>query len=68
MSLTVYNTAGQVVRRLVREYQIRGFYQVAWDGRNESGGQVSSGVYIYRLVNQGFVRQHVETRRMLFVK
>lgn len=49
VSLKVYNLLGQEVRNLVNEYQSAGFKNVLWDGKNNQGKQVPSGVYIYRL-------------------
>ncbi len=39
-------------------------YSVDWDGRNNSGESVSSGVYFYRLMAKDFVR----TRKMVLLK
>ncbi|KPJ60224.1 MAG: hypothetical protein AMJ46_07875 [Latescibacteria bacterium DG_63] len=47
--LRVYNIAGQLVRAIVDEPQDAGMYTVHWDGRNDRGSRVSSGVYFYRL-------------------
>ncbi len=47
--LSVYNAAGQKIRTLVDGYRAQGLYLQDWDGRDESGAQVSSGTYLYRL-------------------
>ena len=47
--LTVYDLLGKQVRTLVSEQKVPGTYTVAWDARNDAGGRVSSGIYIYRL-------------------
>jgi photosystem II stability/assembly factor-like uncharacterized protein len=47
--LKIYNVMGQEVRTLVNESQIAGNYTAVWDGRDNHGNMVSSGVYIYRL-------------------
>ncbi|HTY08593.1 MAG TPA: carboxypeptidase regulatory-like domain-containing protein [Candidatus Edwardsbacteria bacterium] len=47
--LTVYNAAGQRVRTLCSANYPAGWHAVRWDGRNERGQQVASGVYLYRL-------------------
>lgn len=62
--LRVYNMLGQEVRTLVNQVRSPGRYEVTWDGRNQAGHAVSSGVYIYRLEATNFVR----SRKMLFVK
>ena len=47
--LTVYNTLGQKVRTLVDDVQPAGFYAVTWDGTDESGWRVASGIYLYSI-------------------
>ena len=51
VSLVVYNTAGELVKRLVeRNISGRGVSEtVTWDGRNDAGDLVASGVYIIHL-------------------
>jgi len=62
--LIIYNVLGQQVRELVNASQAPGQYQVRWDGRNALGAQVTSGVYIYRLV----AGTKVEMRKMILLK
>jgi hypothetical protein len=62
--LDVHNTLGQVVRTLVDEKQVAAGYRITWDGRNEHGQQMASGIYIYRIVAGEFTA----TRRMLLIK
>ena len=62
--LKIYNTLGQPVRTLVDQYQPAGFYQVAWDGRDQRGAAVAGGVYLTRLFYPG----GEQTRRMLLLK
>jgi flagellar hook assembly protein FlgD len=64
VSLKVYNMLGQLVRTIVHEHQVEGYYEAVWDGRNEVGATVSSGIYLYRMTAGSFV----ETRRMMLVK
>ena len=47
--LIVYNIQGEIVKRLVREILPAGNYLTKWDGTNEMGIKVSSGIYIYNL-------------------
>ncbi|MDH4337498.1 MAG: hypothetical protein OEX18_09530 [Candidatus Krumholzibacteria bacterium] len=44
VGITIYDVAGHRVRDLVNERQDRGAYQIVWDGRNDNGAPVSSGV------------------------
>jgi hypothetical protein len=54
VELVVYNMAGQKVRTLIEQSQSAAFYKVVWDGRNDSGEAVASGLYFYRLVSGNF--------------
>ena len=49
VQLTVHNALGQVVRTLVAEHQSAGHYAVNYDGRDDHGQPLSSGLYFYRL-------------------
>ncbi len=49
VNLVVYNILGQAVKTLVNAEQESGYYTVRWDGTNDFGGKVSSGIYIYRI-------------------
>jgi len=49
VALAVYNIRGQKVITLVDELKEAGRYSVNWDGRNDAGQRVSSGVFFYRL-------------------
>ena len=62
--LAVYNTAGQLVRTLVDGNVAAGEHSVAWDGRDASGRDVASGIYIYRLTSG----HGAMTRRMTLLR
>jgi len=64
VTLKIYNLLGQEVRTLVDEVQEPGHYAVAWNGRDENGRQVASGVYFYRLS----ALDCMDTKRMVLVK
>jgi len=64
VSVKIYNTLGQLVRTIVDADQSEGYHEAVWDGRNETGSSVSSGIYVYRLVTGEFT----QTRRMLLMK
>ncbi|MCJ7578359.1 MAG: S8 family serine peptidase [candidate division Zixibacteria bacterium] len=64
VQLTIYNMLGQQVKVLVDEQQIAGFKTVHWDGRDESGNELASGIYFYRLQTGGYS----EVRKMILVK
>ena len=64
VSITVYSILGQTVKTLVEEEKVPGYYNVIWDGRNENGGIVSSGLYIYQ-IQAGNFRQ---SKKLMFMK
>ncbi len=49
IQLTVYNLLGQRIRTLVNEYQNAGHKSIHWDGKDEKGIEVASGIYFYLL-------------------
>jgi len=49
ISLDDYNIFGQKVKTLVRSEATPGYFQVVWDGTNEAGQSVASGIYFYRM-------------------
>ncbi len=69
VTLTIYDEAGQVVRTLDAGYQTAAVYEsrsnaIYWDGRNQVGESVASGVYFYHLSAGNFSA----TRKMLILK
>ena len=54
VSLDIYDLLGRKVRALVSERLSSGYKSVLWDGRNDSGKDVASGIYFYRLRTEAF--------------
>tara|TARA_Y100001933_G_scaffold48751_1_gene47475 strand:- start:10541 stop:12112 length:1572 start_codon:yes stop_codon:yes gene_type:complete len=62
VSLTIYDMAGQVVRKLVDAQPMTvGSYKQMWDGRNNSGAKVGSGIYFYQLRAGDFIAKRKMT-------
>lgn len=59
--LKIYNVLGQEVRALVHERQSAGSKAIVWDGKDNTGHSVSSGIYIYRLQAGTFVQSRKMT-------
>jgi hypothetical protein len=80
VSINIYNVKGQLIRTLHLGYQNAGVYVTRdkaayWDGRDDAGERVSSGVYFYTLrverqrnPNGGGVGEFRTTRKMVIVK
>jgi hypothetical protein len=64
VELKIYNIRGSLVKTLVNDHQDAGRYSVRWDGTDETGNSVSSGIYLYELS----VGTHQQIRRMTLVK
>jgi immune inhibitor A len=63
-TLKIYNLLGQEVRSLVDRRELPGNYTIEWDGRDNMGKQVASGVYFYRLQRGA----DQETKKMVLLK
>lgn len=64
VELAIYNILGQKIRTLISGVKEPGNYEVIWDGRDNRGRIVSSGVYIYQIKSGSFV----QTRKMMFLR
>ena len=64
VKVEVYNMIGQKVKTLVAKHLDAGHYTVVWDGTDDDGNDVVSGVYFYRLSAYG----KVQTRKMMLVR
>lgn len=64
IQLMIFNTTGQLIRTLISGNQIIGSHVVTWNGRDNSGQPISSGVYLCRLQ----IGDQVQTRKLILVK
>jgi len=64
VSLAIYDVSGRIVRTLANETRNAGAYELSWDGLDDSGQTVASGVYFYRLVAPEFT----QTKKMVLLK
>jgi hypothetical protein len=64
VSVVIYDVRGARVRTLVNGERASGRYAVQWDGRNDAGAPVSSGVYFYRMLTGSFR----DSRKMVLLK
>jgi len=58
VKMVIYNILGQKVRTLIDRDVKAGWHKVIWDGRNDHGVRVASGLYIYRIKAGNFTAQH----------
>ncbi len=64
VTLRIYNLQGQLVRTLFNQPQKAGRYEITWNGRNERGEQVATGIFIYRLQAGSFA----QSRKMVLAR
>ncbi len=68
--IAIYNVTGKVVKTLIDASQQAGFKSINWNGRDNAGCDVSSGVYFYQLKAhvESTGENFVETRKMVLVR
>ncbi|OGB70088.1 MAG: hypothetical protein A2Y94_01965 [Caldithrix sp. RBG_13_44_9] len=64
VQLKIFNLLGQEIRTLVNERQEAGSHTVVWDGRNDAGDPMASGIYLYRIQ----AGELVSIRKMVLLK
>ena len=64
VNISVYNVLGQEIKTLLNEVKEYGYHSVIWNGKDNSGKDMASGVYFARITSQSFIK----TRKMLLVK
>jgi N-acetylmuramoyl-L-alanine amidase len=62
--LEIFDILGKRVRVLVDEKQTAGQYRIAWDGRDDRGQEVASGIYLYKMMVGSFA----ESKRMVLLR
>ncbi|MEJ5351020.1 MAG: T9SS type A sorting domain-containing protein [Melioribacteraceae bacterium] len=64
VQIKIYDVLGREIKTLIDEIKPAGKYNVAWDGTDNYGNNVSSGVYFYKLIAGSFV----QTKKMILMK
>ena len=63
VELVIYGVNGRQIRRLVKDTREAGRHTASWDGRDDAGEKVGSGIYFYQLTAAGAA----ESRRMILL-
>ncbi|HET6462302.1 MAG TPA: FlgD immunoglobulin-like domain containing protein, partial [Candidatus Krumholzibacteria bacterium] len=64
VNISIYDVSGRLVRDLVHEHRTAGVWSVEWNGEDDRGQRVASGVYFYRMRAGAFV----DTKKMVLLK
>ncbi|MDP2174112.1 MAG: choice-of-anchor D domain-containing protein, partial [Candidatus Cloacimonadaceae bacterium] len=62
--IEVYNVKGQMIRTYDNDHSTPGYYHILWDGKDTSGRNVSSGLYLYRMISGNYR----ESKKMVLAK
>ena len=65
VSVDIFNARGQKVTTLVDEYLLAGAHSVVWNGTNDRGDNVASGIYLYKMKAGG---RYTSTKKMILLK
>jgi hypothetical protein len=71
VTIKLYDLLGQEIKTLVDETQDKGYRSVEWNGKNEFGSTIASGIYVYRITatnTQNVNERFVQTKKMLLLK
>jgi spore coat protein CotH len=68
VSIKIYNIKGAVVRTLVDGEMNAKYHEVIWDGKDNTGKQVGSGLYFYKMVSEGNSGRYTSTKKMVLLK
>lgn len=65
-NIEIYNIKGQLVKTLINnQTQKGGYYEIIWDGKDQLKNQVSSGIYLYKIITDGWVSK---IQKMILLK
>ncbi len=68
VSIKIYNIKGVVVRTLVDNKMEATYHEVIWDGKNNTGKRVGSGLYFYKMISNGNNNRYSSTKKMILLK
>ena len=64
VNLKIYNLKGQLVKNLVNEQVKAGYHSIVWNGKDNFGTDVATGIYLYRLET----KTYNQTKKMMLMK
>jgi len=64
VELTIYNIVGQKVKTLVNQYQNAGYKMMHWNGKDDKGNEIASGVYFYKIETP----KYSESKKMVLLR
>jgi len=68
VKIEIYNILGQRVKTLIDRRDPAGKYKITWDGRNDYGSRIASGLYIYRIQAVSNNKTYITARKMILIR
>ena len=64
VKIVIINSIGQDVRSIINKYHHLGEYFIQWDGMDDQGTKMASGIYFYKIILEG----RIKTQKMIYLK
>ncbi|MFC1569015.1 FG-GAP-like repeat-containing protein [bacterium] len=64
VTMKIFDLTGREIKTLINQHQSAGWYQAKWDGTNQRGARVATGIYIYQLQTTAFQK----SRKMIHLR
>lgn len=68
VTIIIYNLKGQKVQTLISGYQPSGYHSIIWDGKDDNGKAVASGIYLYQMLSTSNNSEQSQIRKMVLLK
>ena len=64
VKIVIINSKGEEVRSIINKYHHAGEYLIQWDGKNDQGINMASGIYFYKIIS----KERIKTQKMIYLK
>lgn len=64
VEIEIFNSLGQKVKSLLNNFQIAGYKSITWDGTNDNGEKLGSGIYFYKIT----AGDYISTKKMILIR
>ena len=64
VKIVIINSKGEEVRSIINKYHLAGEYLIQWDGRDNQGINMASGIYFYKIIS----KERIKTQKMIYLK
>jgi hypothetical protein len=68
VTVDIFNVNGQLVRTLVNDVRPAGVHTFNWDGTDDAGTSLTSGIYVYKMKADDGTNFYIHSKKMTFIK